>query len=99
MRVLLSTFGSRGDLQPIAALAAALKKTGADPIVVAPPDEENVRLLERIGIPLEPTSTPVRQWMNDLPKRKAGIPELAAEIMRDGFEVIDKAAVGCDALL
>jgi vancomycin aglycone glucosyltransferase len=38
MRVLLSTYGSRGDVEPMAGLAAALRALGAEVRVCAPPD-------------------------------------------------------------
>jgi hypothetical protein len=40
MRVVLSTYGSRGDVEPIAALAVALKALGVEVRVCAPPDFE-----------------------------------------------------------
>ncbi|WP_250212950.1 glycosyltransferase [Acrocarpospora catenulata] len=45
MRVLLSTWGSRGDVEPLAALAVRLRELGAEVRVCAPPDEEFVSLL------------------------------------------------------
>ncbi|MGY1499420.1 glycosyltransferase [Streptomyces sp. QTS52] len=36
MRVLLSTYGSRGDVRPMAALAVALREIGAEVRVCAP---------------------------------------------------------------
>ena len=42
MRVLLSTYGSRGDVEPLVALAVALQQVGAEAIVSAPPDQEFV---------------------------------------------------------
>ena len=38
MRVLLSTYGSRGDVKPIAGLAVPLRRLGAELRVCAPPD-------------------------------------------------------------
>ncbi len=35
MRVLLSTYGSRGDVQPLAGLAAGLRELGAEVAVCA----------------------------------------------------------------
>ncbi|WP_344971342.1 glycosyltransferase [Streptosporangium fragile] len=40
MRVLLSTYGSRGDVGPVVALAVRLRAPGAEVRVCAPPDEE-----------------------------------------------------------
>ena len=45
MRVLLSTYGSRGDVEPLAALAVQLRDLGADVQVCAPPEEEFTELL------------------------------------------------------
>jgi len=38
MRVLLSTYGSRGDVEPLVGLAAELRALGAEVRVCAPPD-------------------------------------------------------------
>ncbi|SFJ70013.1 glycosyltransferase [Caulobacter sp. UNC279MFTsu5.1] len=101
MRVLLSTFGSRGDVEPMAGLAAALRALGVEAVVCAPPDPEFVALLARAGAPLAPAFTPVRRWVAaalanqppmDLSQRAAGV--LTAQ-----FEAISAAAEGCDAIL
>jgi vancomycin aglycone glucosyltransferase len=63
MRILLSTFGSRGDVEPIAALGASLQALGAEARVCAPPDEEFAALLARAGATLAPAFTPLRQWV------------------------------------
>ena len=47
MRVLLSTYGSRGDVEPVAGLAVRLRELGAQVRVCAPPDEEFAALLAR----------------------------------------------------
>src|SRR5690349_10341155 len=47
MRVLLSTYGSRGDVQPMAGLGLALQKLGAEALISAPSDAEFVALLDR----------------------------------------------------
>ena len=40
MRVLLSTHGSRGDVEPLVGLATDLRESGAEVRVCVPPDEE-----------------------------------------------------------
>ena len=45
MRVLLSTYGSRGDVEPLVGLAVQLRALGAEVRVCAPPDEEFAELL------------------------------------------------------
>jgi vancomycin aglycone glucosyltransferase len=52
MRVLLSTYGSRGDVEPIVGLAVQLRALGAEVRVCVPPDF--AELLARVGVPLVP---------------------------------------------
>jgi vancomycin aglycone glucosyltransferase len=54
MRVLLSTYGSRGDVEPLVGLAVQLRALGAEARVCAPPDEEFAQRLAGIGVPLVP---------------------------------------------
>ena len=58
MRVLLTTWGSRGDVEPIAALAVQLRALGADVRVCAPPDFAD--LLARVNVPMVPSGQSVR---------------------------------------
>ena len=60
MRVVLSTWGSRGDVEPLAGLAVRLRELGAEVQVCAPPDEEFATLLARAGVPLVPMGPTVR---------------------------------------
>ncbi|MEV7028099.1 glycosyltransferase, partial [Kitasatospora sp. NPDC093558] len=48
MRVLLSTIGSRGEAQPVIALALRLTELGQEAVVCAPPDFEE--LARSLGI-------------------------------------------------
>ncbi len=60
MRVLLSTYGGRGDVEPLVALAVQLRALGAEVRVCAPPDEEFAELLAGVGVPLVPVGPSVR---------------------------------------
>ena len=53
MRVLLSTYESRGDVEPMVGLAVRLRALGAEVLVCAPPDFAE-ELLARVGVPLVP---------------------------------------------
>ena len=64
MRVLLSTWGSRGDVEPMAALAVRLRELGAEVRVCAPPDF--AELLARVGVPLVPVGRSVRALVHGL---------------------------------
>ena len=54
MRLVLSTYGSRGDVEPLVGLAVQLRALGAEVRVCAPPEEEFTELLARVGMPLVP---------------------------------------------
>ncbi|MCE4225651.1 glycosyltransferase family 1 protein [Methylobacterium sp. C25] len=107
MRVLLSTYGSRGDVEPIAGLAAALRKLGAEVRVCAPPDDEFRDVLARAGGAPMPGFAPLREWVTKLKKQPATDParraeeiiETAKEIVVTQFDVMAAAAEGCDAIL
>jgi vancomycin aglycone glucosyltransferase len=100
MRVLLTAWGSRGDLEPLAALALRLRQLGADVRVCAPPDDEFTALFARVGVALIPLGPATRSIAAGL---KAPSPDaafrLAAELVAARFEALPAAADGCDALV
>ena len=100
MRVLLTAWGSRGDLQPLAALALRLQELGAEARVCAPPDEEFAELFARVGatlIPLGPSTRSVAAGLK-APSPDAAF-RLAAELVAARFETLPAAAEGCDAII
>jgi vancomycin aglycone glucosyltransferase len=101
MRVLLTTFGSRGDVQPVLALAVALRALGTDARVCAPPDEEFAKLFAAADVPLLPAFTTVRDWVAERLAKRATIslPEVAAQVMAAQYEAIGAAARGCDVMV
>ncbi|RWM13910.1 MAG: glycosyltransferase [Mesorhizobium sp.] len=108
MRILLSTYGSRGDVEPLAALGAALQANGLEARVSAPGDAEFAALLTRAGVPLAPAFAPVREWAKEMVNRsRSASPEdraklisgQAAEIAARQYEALSAAAEGCDAVV
>lgn len=99
MRVLISTFGSRGDVQPMAGLAVALQALGAEVRLSAPPDEEFRDLLDRAGVPLAPACAPMRPWVAEARRRSGGIRQIAGELVAAQYDAILAAAEGCDAIV
>ncbi|WP_030239605.1 glycosyltransferase [Streptomyces sp. NRRL S-350] len=100
MRALLTTWGSRGDVEPLAGLAAALLGLGAEVRVCAPPDEEFATLLARIGVPLVPLGPTVRSVVaGPKPPTAQDAFRLAPELVAARFETLTAAAEGCDVLL
>jgi vancomycin aglycone glucosyltransferase len=99
MRVLLSTYGSRGDVQPLAGLAVALQTLGAQAPVCAPPDVEFADLLDRAGVPLAPAFASVHEWIEMAKHSGLKLPQLAARMVPAQFDAIAAAAEGCDAIV
>jgi UDP:flavonoid glycosyltransferase YjiC (YdhE family) len=100
VRVLLSSWGSRGDIEPLAALALRLRERGAEVRACAPPDEEFAALFERAGVTVVPLGPSTRSIAAGL---KAPSPDaafrLAAELVAARFETLPAAAAGCDVML
>ena len=96
MRVVLSTFGSRGDVEPIVALAVRLRELGAEVRVCAPPDEVFVELFARVGVPM----TPIGPRMSSLqrPSTASGTSQRVSEFA-GLYDAVAEVAEGCDLLL
>ena len=104
MRVLLSTYGGRGDVEPLVGLAVRLRERGADVQMCAPPDSSGLarcaQRLAEVGVPLVSAGPPVRPLVHGAARPSpADLPRLAAEIMAVQFETLAAAAEGFDALL
>jgi vancomycin aglycone glucosyltransferase len=97
MRVLLSVYGSRGDVQPLVALAVALRDLGAEVQMCAPPDDDYTELLTRARVPVIPVGAPIRSIAP--PSSAADLPRRAAEFVATQFDPVAEAATGCDALV
>jgi vancomycin aglycone glucosyltransferase len=93
--VLLVAWGSRGDVEPLAGLAVALRELGAEARVCAPPDEVFASLLARAGVPLVPLGPPVRSVVAG----QTDAFRLAAELVAARFDTLGVAAQRCDALV
>src|SRR5258708_34241725 len=98
MRVLLSTYGGRGDVEPLVGLAVRLRALGAEVLVCAPPD--CAERLAEVGVPLVPAGEPVRPLVHGAtPPSAADVPRLIAELIAAWFGKVAAAAAGCDALV
>ena len=98
MRVLLSTYDSRGGVEPLLGLAVRLRELGAEVRMCAPPDCAD-RLAE-VGVPLLPVGEPVRPLVHGAaPPSVADVPRRAAELIATQFDKLPAAAEGCDALV
>ncbi|MEH6372956.1 glycosyltransferase [Streptomyces sp. KLMMK] len=98
MRVLLSTYGSRGDVEPLVGLSVQLRALGAEVRVCAPPDEEFTERLAGAGVPVVPVGPTARELTAAAPP-PSSLPRYAAELIATQFDVIPAAAEGCDVLV
>jgi vancomycin aglycone glucosyltransferase len=105
MRVLLSTIGSRGDVQPLVALALHLKALDHEVRIGVPPDFRE--WIESTGIPVTPIGPEVRTFAAARPA--ASQPQtrltleqrqqMAAATVATQFETLIAAAQGCDVIV
>jgi vancomycin aglycone glucosyltransferase len=99
MRVVLVTYGSRGDVEPMTGLAPQLQALGAEVRVCAPPDF--AELLESVEVPLSPVGWPIRALATGaVPgKAQAGLSGIAAELTAMAYEAVAGVAEGCAAVV
>src|SRR6476469_185143 len=101
MRVLLSTIGSRGDVQPLVALGLALKARGAEVRLCVPPDFKE--WIEGLGLPVTPIGPELRWTGKTSPFASPPTPEQRRQMMEGTvaaqFETVTAAARGCDVIV
>ncbi|WP_326819071.1 glycosyltransferase [Streptomyces sp. NBC_01762] len=97
--MLLSTYGSRGDVEPLLGLAVQLRALGAEVRVCAPPDEDFAQRLAGVGVPMVPVGRSARALTTAAPPSSADLPRRAAELIASQFAAVTAAAEGCDALV
>jgi vancomycin aglycone glucosyltransferase len=103
MRVLLSTIGSRGDVQPLVALASQLRALGQEVRLCVPPDFRE--WIDGLGMPVVPIGPEVRTFTVSSPAAAPAPPsperrrQLAEATVATQFETIAAAARGCDVIV
>jgi vancomycin aglycone glucosyltransferase len=107
MRVALSTYGGRGDVEPMVAFAVRLRERGVDARLCAPPDEDFARRLDSVGVPLVPFGPSARALTAGGPApAKVATPSAGEMVARHSVdlvngqrEVLPGVAEGCDVLV
>jgi vancomycin aglycone glucosyltransferase len=101
MRVLLSTIGSRGDVQPLVALATELRRLGQEVCLCVPPDFRE--WIQRLGMEVTPIGPKLRAMGKASAPAGMPTPEQRRRMMEDTvatqFETIAAAAQGCDVIV
>jgi vancomycin aglycone glucosyltransferase len=105
MRVLLSTIGSRGDVQPLVALASHLKALDHEVRVCVPPDFRE--WIESFGIAVTPIGPEVRKFAAArttattpaTPPTPEQRQQMANATVATQFDTLTAAAQGCDVIV
>ena len=101
MRVLLSTIGSRGDVQPMVALATRLRALGQDVHLCVPPDFRE--WIEGLGMSVTSIGPELRSTGKSNPMAARPTPEQIRQMIEGTvvtqFETVAAAAHGCDVIV
>jgi vancomycin aglycone glucosyltransferase len=103
MKVLLSTIGSRGDVQPILALALELQELGHQARLCVAPNF--IDWIESYGLECVPIGPDLKKLTGGIAPANPVMPspeqlqKMADDSVRGQFQVITDAARGCDLLL
>src|SRR5512141_1641976 len=101
MRILLSTIGSRGDVQPLVALGVQLKTLDQEVRLCVPPDFR--AWIEGLGLPVTPIGPELRSTAKSNPMGTPLTPEQRRQMIEGTvatqFETITAAAQGCDIIV
>ena len=106
MRVLLSTIGSRGDVQPLVALATQLLALGQEVRLCVPPDFR--AWIEGLGMPVTPIGPEVRKLVAAAAPAAATKPmsftpeqrrQMVEGTVAAQFETLTTVAHGCDVIV
>ena len=93
MRALLSTYGGRGDVEPLVGLAVRLRELGAEVLTCAP--EDRTERLAEVGVPVVPVGPPVRPLLHGAARpTPADLPRIAAEVMAAQFDTLASGSRG-----
>lgn len=103
MKILMSTIGSRGDVQPLLALGQELRALGQVVSLCAPPNFK--ALVDHFDIGFHPIGPDLTDLAKKNPLSKPPRPtkarrhQLAEYTVREQFRVLGEAARGCDLLV
>lgn len=104
MKLLLSSIGSRGDVQPLLALALELRALGHTPVVCVAPNFQS--WIESFGIDFVPIGPDLEAWTRAAPAQPIApkpspeqLRQLAHHTVAEQFRVMPEAAHDCDLIL
>ena len=102
MKIVLATFGSRGDVQPMMALSLALKAAGHEVLLAGPP--EKAKWVKQAGCPFYPLGGDVTAFIDGMENAHSFhsgirfIYYVRKEVISQ-FEIFDKIIAGADLVV
>lgn len=102
MKIILATFGSRGDVQPTLALALALHQAGHEVVLAGPPEKEAWAI--SLGCPYFPLGNDITRFVDDMEKsytlRSAlSFVQFIRQETISQFEVFERLLPGTDLVI
>ena len=102
MKIVLATFGSRGDVQPMLALSLALRSAGHDVLLAAPP--EKAEWAGQLGCPFHPLGGDVSAFIDGMtdahsPRSALHFISYVRKEMISQFDIFPKIIVGADLVV
>lgn len=97
MQVLLATFGTRGDVQPLLALALGLRAKGHTVRLCAPPDFE--RWVNTFGVPFQSVGSNMHAFLERARLSPVAATVQLREEIAAHFAVLERAAAGVDVVI
>jgi vancomycin aglycone glucosyltransferase len=103
MKIACVILGTRGDVQPMVALATGLMKNGHEVLIIAPP--ENEELARRYDCKFEPWGQSMKKAVNENPeKQKGGVaatisPKEGKKLIGDQINLLPPIIKGVDLVL
>ena len=102
MKIVLATFGSRGDVQPMLALSLALQSKGHDVLLAGPP--EKAAWAKQLGCPFHPLGSDVTAYIDKMDNAHTlrpaiGFVSFLRNELNTQFKRLPKIIAGCELLI
>ena len=102
MKIVLATFGSRGDVQPMLALSLALKSKGHDVLLAAPP--EKAAWAKQLRCPFHPLGSDVTAFIDAMENAHSlrsaiGFVSFLRNELNAQFDLLPKIMAGADLVI
>jgi UDP:flavonoid glycosyltransferase YjiC (YdhE family) len=102
MKIVLTTYGSRGDVQPMLALSLALQAKGHDVLLAAPPEKAGWAIA--LGCPFHPLGSDVTAFIDEMQNAHSLRPSACfvsflRKELNSQFDLLPKIIAGADLVI